>query len=32
MPTETTAGTFYEWDESIINWKAVEIPATGTPA
>lgn len=32
MPTETTTGTYYEWDESIINWKAVEIPASGAPA
>ena len=31
-PTETTTGTYYEWDESIINWKAVEVPAVGTPA
>ena len=32
QPTETTTGTDYEWDESIINWKAVEVPALGTPA
>jgi len=32
QPTETTTGTYYEWDESIINWKAVEILALGTPA
>ena len=31
-PTETEAGTFYTWDESIVNWKAETVPALGTPA
>jgi hypothetical protein len=32
MPTETTTGTFYSWNESTLSWDAVEVPALGTPA
>jgi len=32
MPTTETEGTYYEWDESIVNWKAVTIPKLETQA
>jgi hypothetical protein len=32
MPTETEAGTLWNWDEATVNWVAVTVPATGTPA
>jgi hypothetical protein len=31
-PTETEAGTFWNWNEDTVNWEAVTVPATGTPA
>ena len=31
-PTETETGTFWNWDEATVNWVAVTVPATGTPA
>lgn len=32
QPTETTEGTYYVWEEETVSWKAVTIPALGTPA
>ena len=32
MPTTETEGTYYEWDESIVNWKAITIPKLETQA
>jgi hypothetical protein len=32
MPTTDTEGTFYEWDESVVNWKAITIPKLETQA
>jgi hypothetical protein len=32
MPTETTIGTFWSWNESTLSWDATEIPALGAPA
>jgi hypothetical protein len=32
MPTTESEGTYYEWDESIVNWKAVTIPKLETQA
>jgi hypothetical protein len=32
MPTETTTGTFWSWNEGTLSWDANEIPALGTPA
>jgi hypothetical protein len=26
MPTTEHEGTYYEWDESVVNWKAVTVP------
>jgi hypothetical protein len=30
--TETTEGAYYVWEEETVSWKAVTIPALGTPA
>ena len=32
VPTETTTGTFWSWNESTLSWDATEIPALGAPA
>ena len=32
MPTTETEGTFYTWDESIVNWTAVTMPKLETQA
>jgi hypothetical protein len=26
MPTTEHEGTYYQWDESVVNWKAVTVP------
>ena len=31
-PTTETEGTYYEWDESVVNWKAVTVPKLETQA